>query len=118
MAILTFSGFASAQSKQKVALQTGETKSVMGSRLNVKFLSVLDDSRCPKGTTCIWAGNARVSIRVWKKNGKSVDFELNSNLDPRSIEFAGYKVAFAGLSPRTQDGSTASVILEISKLDT
>ena len=124
--ILVFGGFASAQSKQ-ISIRTGETKSVNGSKLNVKFLGVVEDSRCPKGTTCIWAGNAKVSIRVWKKNQKPVELELNSTLDPRSVEVMGYKVALAGLSPQTGKGTIdaneprkeeprATVVLEFTKV--
>jgi len=124
--ILVFGGFASAQSKQ-ISIRTGETKSVNGSKLNVKFLGVVEDSRCPKGTTCIWAGNAKVSIRVWKKNQKPVEVELNSTLDPRSVEVLGYKVTLAGLSPQTGKGTIdanepqkgqppATVVLEFTKL--
>ena len=124
--ILAFGGFVSAQSKQ-ISIRTGETKSVNGSKLNVKFLGVVEDSRCPKGTTCIWAGNAKVSIRVWKKNQKPVELELNSTLDPRSVEVLGYKVTLAGLSPKTGKGTIdaneprkeeprATVVLEFTKV--
>ena len=124
--ILVFGGFASAQSKQ-ISIRTGETKSVNGSKLNVKFLGVVEDSRCPKGTTCIWAGNAKVSIRVWKKNQKPVELELNSTLDPRGVEVLGYKVTLAGLSPQTGKGTIdaneprkeeprATVVLEFTKV--
>ena len=105
-AILAFGVAAFAQPAQKISIRTGETKSVIGSKLNVKFLGVVEDSRCPKGTTCIWAGNAKVSIRVWKKNQKPVDLELNSTLDPRTVEFMGYEIALAGLSPRTEGNDT------------
>jgi predicted SPOUT superfamily RNA methylase MTH1 len=124
--ILAFGGFVSAQSKQ-ISIRTGETKSVNGSKLNVKFLGVVEDSRCPKGTTCIWAGNAKVSIRVWKKNQKPVELELNSTLDPRSVEVLGYKVTLAGLSPKTGKGTIdanepqkeeprATAVLEFTKV--
>jgi len=40
---------------------------------SIKFVEVLEDSRCPENTTCIWAGRARVLVEV-SKNGK-VSFE-------------------------------------------
>ena len=126
-AVLAFGTTAFSQPAQKISIRTGETKAVAGSKLNVKFLGVVEDSRCPKGTTCIWAGNAKVSIRVWKKNQKPVEFELNSTLDPQSVEVMGYKVALAGLSPQTGKGTVdanepqkeqppATGVLEFTKL--
>jgi len=104
VAILSLTVLTAAQAKQRIELQTGETKGVLGSKLNIKFLGIVEDSRCPKGTTCIWAGNAKVSIRVWKKNQKPVDLELNSTLDPRAVEFSGYQITLTGLSPKTDGG--------------
>lgn len=126
-AVLSFSALASGQSKQKLALKAGETKVVLGSRLNVKFLSVVEDSRCPEGTTCIWAGNAKIRIKVWKRNRKPVELELNSTLDPRVVEVMGYRVVLARLSPQTNNGTIdinetqkevppATAVLEFTKL--
>jgi len=36
--------------------------------IKVEFLEVLEDSRCPKGTTCVWEGQARVKLRITEKN--------------------------------------------------
>lgn len=35
----------------------------------VKFVEVLSDSRCPKDVTCVWAGEAKVRVEVYK-NGQ------------------------------------------------
>lgn len=40
----------------------GETVYVDGPR--VTPLAVLEDSRCPKGVECIWAGRLRISVRI------------------------------------------------------
>lgn len=33
-------------------------------KTGVKFVKVLSDSRCPKQVTCIWAGEAKVLLRI------------------------------------------------------
>lgn len=38
---------------------------------SVKFIKVISDSRCPKGVTCVWAGEAKVLVEVYE-NGKVV----------------------------------------------
>lgn len=33
---------------------------------HLKLAKVIDDSRCPEGTTCIWAGEVSALIKVYK----------------------------------------------------
>lgn len=44
----------------KVALKVGEMAKFSGG--SIKLLSVFDDSRCPTGVTCVWAGTVNVEI--------------------------------------------------------
>lgn len=41
------------------------------------FKRVISDSRCPKGTTCIWAGEAKVLVEVFLK-GKFLEEKVIS----------------------------------------
>lgn len=66
--------------------------------IRVKFVELVDDSRCPTDTNCVWAGNAKIRVRV-TRNGRSKVLELNSNMDPRNPVFAGYSFRLAGLTP-------------------
>ena len=40
--------------------------------VELKFIKVLSDSRCPKGVTCVWAGEAVVLVDIFK-NGKKIE---------------------------------------------
>ena len=51
-------------------LQLG--KSLNFNDVEIKFVEVLQDSRCPKGATCIWAGEVVVLVEVFK-NGKFLE---------------------------------------------
>ena len=33
---------------------------------HLKLVKVLDDSRCPEGTTCVWAGEVSATVKVYK----------------------------------------------------
>jgi hypothetical protein len=68
-------------------------------RITIKFVAIEEDSRCPEGTTCVWAGNARVKITVSKGRKKAQTFSLNSTLSPTSITYEGYDIAFVDLVP-------------------
>ena len=47
-------------------------KSITVEDLELKFVAVESDSRCPKGVQCVWAGEAVVLLDVFK-NGKKLE---------------------------------------------
>ena len=64
---------------QTLTLGIGEKATLAGgSRLT--YLSLVNDSRCPPGVQCIWAGDAEISLR-WEPagGGKSTTFSLHTN---------------------------------------
>lgn len=88
----------SAQTSQQVSVRVKTQKSVMRDRLRIKFVAV-EDSRCPRDVNCVWAGNAKVTIRVTNRNGKSETFDLNTNLDQKSVRFGGYEITLGNVTP-------------------
>lgn len=119
--VFGFSQIAEAKSDQDVKLHVNKQKSINKNDLTVKFVSVLEDSRCPEGTNCIWAGNAKIQIKLKKKNGAWKTFELNTNLDKRELTFGGYSIKIAELTPKSNsnsktDSNSCYVILSISKV--
>lgn len=62
--------------------------------------SVFNDSRCPTGVYCVWAGNATARFRYEKDGNSPVIFDLNTNNQFRSDTIVdGYKVTLIGLTP-------------------
>ena len=47
-----------------VSLRAGQQKRVAKGELIVKFISVEEDSRCPKDAQCVWSGNAKVKVQI------------------------------------------------------
>lgn len=80
-----------------VTLKVGQQKTV--GKITVRFVAIDSDSRCPANVNCIWAGNARVKISVWKGRKRATSFELNSMLDPKVATFEGYDIQFVDLTP-------------------
>jgi len=68
--------------------------------LRIKFLELVEDSRCPTDTNCVWAGNAKVKIRVRGARGQARTLTLNSTLQPQSVSYGGYEFKLAGLTPQ------------------
>ncbi|HEV7700623.1 MAG TPA: hypothetical protein VGO43_10385 [Pyrinomonadaceae bacterium] len=90
----------SAQNSNQVSLKLGEQRNVSSPRLAVKFVNVVEDSRCPMNAKCIWAGNAKVRVTLSSRGRRSRTFELNSTLEPRTIHFGDYTVTFESLTQK------------------
>lgn len=72
--LLCFTSVVSAQDSTLVTLETPklsiglvEGGSYMHEYVTVKFIKVIQDSRCPKSVMCIRAGEAEVLIGIYKK---------------------------------------------------
>jgi hypothetical protein len=80
-------------------LKIGESVSIKNEQLNFQFVTVSEDSRCPIGALCIWAGNASVVIKIYNMMDT-----LNTFLDPKEINYGSYKITLLKLSPYPQIG--------------
>jgi hypothetical protein len=89
-----------AQTSQQIKLGMNKQKLVSKDKLTIKFVSVIEDSRCPVGVNCVWSGNAKVQIQMTNRKGISKIFELNTHLEPQTVTFEGYEIKLAGLLPR------------------
>ena len=88
-----------------VVLAIGASKRVPDTSLTIKVESV-NDSRCPTGVTCVWAGDAAVKIRMTAPNTTPVSAVLHTNLAsaPPAVH-DGWRVKLTGVTPApTADG--------------
>lgn len=87
-----------AQRSETVRVQINSQKRLAKSRITIRFVDLIDDSRCPVDTNCVWAGNAKIKVRL-TKGRKSRTVEMNTGLEPRSIRFEDYEVRIIKLIP-------------------
>lgn len=99
IAILAAASPAFAQSDHRLTVRTREQKIAFRGELKLEFVSVLEDSRCPADVQCIWAGNARVKVRVTDWRGAVKLFELNTTAGPKGDQFGGFAINLVGLTP-------------------
>jgi hypothetical protein len=76
--------------------------------LHLRFVGVSSDSRCAPYEDCLWAGNAAVEIELAIGTDPPNPYTLNTYLDPKSVDFAGYRVTLADLTPHPPSCRTAS----------
>jgi len=81
---------------EEFSLKIGESASIRGEDLEITFLEVLEDSRCPKNVECIWAGRAKSLIEL--KTGDSAErVELSEpglTEPPNSLTYLDYSITF------------------------
>jgi hypothetical protein len=98
-------------SPAEVTLRVGEATSV--DNVDIRFSSVLEDSRCPSDVQCIWAGNGRVSLAVGPRRGTQGPTEqvlLNTYEGDKTRESWGLRVTLVDLTPAPK--SVQSIPLE------
>ena len=87
-----------AQPGRSVSVQVNTEKKLSNTGIRVKFLEMVEDSRCPRDTNCIWAGNAKIKVKV-SKGGRTQVMELNTNMPNQDNKFAGYEFSVGKLTP-------------------
>ncbi|GAB0157318.1 hypothetical protein CHRYSEOSP005_25910 [Chryseobacterium sp. Alg-005] len=82
----------------------GENKFLKEYEMNVTFKKVSEDSRCPKGVNCIWAGAAVAEVEVMGIATRPITLRLatmdnaGKNLFS-SAEFNGYTISLVEITP-------------------
>lgn len=79
---------------EEFELKHGKTVQIHDTKISLTFSSLKEDSRCPEGAVCVWAGNAKIGITA-----DAVEFELNTTLEPAQAQFSGYTIKLIAVSP-------------------
>ena len=81
-------------------IKYGQELTVKGEDLKVKFVSLLDDSRCPANVTCIWEGDAHIQIGVRRANAEESKMELHTNARfNQAGKYQRYVIRLVALDP-------------------
>lgn len=88
----------------KTTLHLGETARF--NNLSFELVRVFDDSRCPKGVTCIWAGTLKTEIRILSGMGESIEtVELG-----KSIATEAETITFLSATPYSEEGKAITTV--------
>lgn len=96
----------SQESGTRAVLAPGQSHQITAGDLTFTFETVLEDSRCPTGVSCIWAGDAQVRMRATSKGGSPTTYTLHTNdAFDREVLHADIRVRLVALTPEpTRDG--------------
>lgn len=98
LALFALPAFAKQPQEVKVKVKVNKEVTSKGG-MKIAFVELVEDSRCPVDVECIWAGNAKIRVRV-TKNGKSKILELNTMERGEAQEFAGHRFELTDLFPK------------------
>ena len=87
-----------AKRSETVRVQINKEKKFPKAKLSVRFVELVEDSRCPTDTQCVWAGNAKIKIRV-TMNGRTHDLSLDTNGPHQAATAEGYTIKLLSLTP-------------------
>ena len=59
-------------------LKHNQTAVIESENLSVEFMNVAEDSRCPVGVECIWAGQAKIELEIKQKDKEPENIVLTS----------------------------------------
>lgn len=101
----------------ELKMQEGASCTDCKSSLSVEFLDIMEDSRCPKNTTCIWAGKAVVKLRVNTSKQQIFDLTINGDSKQGNTKVVGdYSITFESLSPYPESGVQAKKTEKVLKV--
>jgi hypothetical protein len=94
----------SAQNDDELAVSVGQKGCIEG--IGIEFIRVVEDSRCPEGVDCIWAGRAVIEVVATKDGVSSETEKLSSDGEEKSLDYGGYRIHFEKLEPYPKEGIT------------
>jgi hypothetical protein len=79
---------------EQFMLYAGKTYVISGENLKIQFVEVISDGRCPYGTECVQAGEARCQMQItYHESTTSLTF-IQQGTDNITVDFEAYQFTF------------------------
>ena len=96
----------SARLGQDFDVRIGETVAIADEPLTLTFEQVVEDSRCPTNTTCVWAGTAVIRLGASRRGHRARNDEPPDAIGCRCEGvFQKYRLRLVRLAPTPRDSS-------------
>ena len=87
-----------ARLNENFVLSPGESTSVSGANVSVRFVGVQGDSRCPADAVCIQGGDAIVRVEVLPSTGGATTYDLHT-ANSQPVRHVDVLIALVELAP-------------------
>jgi len=84
---------------QEFNIKVGQRVEVKTEKLQIRFTTVLEDSRCPKGAQCIQAGNGKIELELVREKNDPASVSLNTDSGSSEADYQGYTIRLIALNP-------------------
>ena len=93
------------------ALVPGQTASLANGG-TLRYVRLVDDSRCPPNVQCVWAGDAVIALNWVPARGAARDLQLHSNgaAGPNHVDLDGRRVTVTALS---REGAQVTLLVTL-----
>lgn len=85
-------------SSETLSIGVNQAKKVFSRKITIRLLTVVEDSRCPEGTECVQAGNAKLRFSVARGTDAPHTIELDTN-GAGSATVEGFVIKLDSLAP-------------------
>jgi len=84
----------------EITLAIGQSLRLRNPDLQVRFLAVPEDSRCPNNVTCVWAGDARIALAATGAVERAFDLHLpTEQIGSSKVVLGPYEIEAEALEP-------------------
>ena len=88
---------------QQFKLTKGDSAHLVSENIDILFIEVAKDGRCPTDVNCFWAGDAALALRI----GEQVDtLHTTTVFGPDSLEVGALWIKIVNLQPRLSSEQT------------
>lgn len=92
------------QKQNLIYFSEGENRFLPEYQMNVTFKNIAEDSRCPQGTQCVWAGVAVANIELMSTTSRPMTLQFSStNVSGKNYQktqtFNGYEISLEEVNP-------------------
>ena len=92
---------------REFTLAVGQS-AVVGDGVRLTLKSVTDDSRCPVDVTCVWEGDAKVSVEVITPSPRAQHELHTTGRESHEAKHGAYRVTLVKLEPAPRSTVTIS----------
>jgi hypothetical protein len=92
-------------------VKINQTAIIEPSNINITFLNITEDSRCPEGAVCVWPGQVKALFRLDtpQTRGNLFNLTLNSNETQSEKNITGYSVKLFSIDPYPESSKSTSI---------
>jgi len=124
LSIFFFYGISQAQNRPvevpKIAIKVPLGETVDLGDVSITFEKVVEDSRCPEGVQCVWAGNAKIQVKVSQNDSTSEEMIVLFENGKQPMIFQDEKRSLRAMQlkpyPNSSDKGERAYVLLISEV--